>query len=69
MGKNKNRVHYYEDFPSYGKPRKICEHCIKDYLKTSYIRINANIPINKYLIPKKNHATHKGLYYKPPYKK
>jgi len=47
------KTYYYSDFPTYGKIKKICPSCLRWYLKTNYIRINANIPINKYFVPKK----------------
>jgi len=50
----KKGIYYYEDFPTYGKPRKICPSCTKWYLKFSYLRVNEGIPIVKYFVPKKS---------------
>lgn len=59
------RTYYYKDFPSYGKPKKICPSCLKWYLKTNYKRINENISIKKYLVTKRQQGTLK-LCFIPP---
>ena len=65
----KNRVHYYTDFPSYGKPKRMCPFCLNNYLQKSYERINYNIPITKYLVTKKQQKIVKWKCFIPTKKK
>jgi len=65
---NRYKIHYYKDFPSYGKPKRMCKSCIKGYLKISYERVNKNIPITKYLISKRKRRVSGSVCFYPPYK-
>ena len=52
--RKKDAIHYYIDFPSYGKTKKICPSCLGEYLKNTYERINNNMPITKYFVSIRN---------------